>query len=75
MLDILYHVGADPEKREDIEIEWRSYELWLHEIVSRNRINVEQKKTIEKKDRTIEEKDKTIEELQQIVKQAGLLKV
>jgi hypothetical protein len=24
MLDILYHVGADPEKREEIEMEWRS---------------------------------------------------
>jgi len=23
MLEILYHIGADPDKREDIEIEWR----------------------------------------------------
>ena len=73
MLEILYHIGADPDKREDIEIEWRSYELWLHEIVSRNRMIAKQKKTIEEKEKTIEEKEKTIEELQQKLKHAGLI--
>ena len=66
MLEILYHVGADPEKREEIEIEWRSYDLWLKEIIKRDR-------TIAKQTKTIGEKDKTIEELQQKLKQAGLL--
>ena len=62
MLDILYHVGADPKKREEIEIEWRSYDLWLHEIVSRDKQLVEQNKALAEKDKTIGEKDKTIEE-------------
>ena len=62
MLEILYHVGADPEKREEMEIEWRSYEVWLHEIVSRNLIISEQKKNLEKFDKTLKEIDKIIEE-------------
>ena len=62
MLDILYHVGANPDKREEIEIEWRSYELWLHEIVSRNKIIAAQKTTLEEKDKVLEEKDKVLEE-------------
>ena len=76
MLDILYHVGADPEEREEIEIEWRSYELWVAEIVTRdemiadqNKTIKESQKTIEEKDKTIEEKDKTIEESQKTIEE------
>ena len=58
MIEILYHIGADPKKREEIEIEWRSYELWLMEIISRDH-------KIDKQNKTIEEKYKMIEVLQQ----------
>ena len=62
MLETLYHVGADPEKRKEIEIEWRSYELWQSEIVSRNEKIAEQKKVIEESKKTIEENKKAIED-------------
>ena len=70
MLEILYHVGANPEEREEIEIEWRSYELWLAEIVTRDKMIADQKKAIKESQKTIEEKDKTIEEKNKTIKES-----
>jgi len=62
MVEILCHVAADPEKREEIELEWRSREF-IEEYISQKKAIEENKKAIEEKDKALEEKDRIIEEL------------
>jgi len=61
MVEILLHVAADPEKRKEIELEWRSKEF-IEDLINT-------KKTIEEQQQAIEEKDKTIEEQQQAIEE------
>ena len=76
MLEILYHVGADPDKRKEIEIERRSQEMWEREIVSRDKQIAEQKKALAEKDKALVEKDKTLAEkeveIEELRKKLGL---
>jgi len=69
ILDILYHIGADPKKRKEIEDEWRSNELWEEEIVKRDQKIAIQKKELEEKDKKLEEKDKELEELKRQIEE------
>ena len=61
MVEILCHVAADPEKREEIELEWRSREF-IEEYISQKKAIEENKKVLEEKDKALEEKDKALEE-------------
>jgi hypothetical protein len=60
MLEILYHIGANPEKREEIETEWRSYEMWLHEIVIREHEIIKRNHEIISMNKEIVSKNKEI---------------
>ncbi|MDR1583544.1 MAG: hypothetical protein LBS55_09880 [Prevotellaceae bacterium] len=74
--DILYEMGADPQKRKEIEDEEEALRIFnlrhgedkkkIEELTKSveedKKIIEEDKKIIEEKDKTIEEKDKTIEE-------------
>jgi hypothetical protein len=57
--DVLYEMGADPEKRKELEDEEEAIRTILNKI---NAVSLPLKEIIEEKDKTIEEKDKTIEE-------------
>ena len=61
MVEILCHVAADPEKREEIELEWRSNEF-LDEFIRQKKELSMQKQALEEKDKALEEKNKVIEE-------------
>jgi hypothetical protein len=57
--DILYEMGADPEKRKEIEDEEEAIRTILNKV---NAVSLPLKEIIEEKDKVIEEKDKVIEE-------------
>ena len=60
--DVLYEMGADPQKRKEIESEIEALRI-INNIQDPLRQTIEkQAKSLEKKDKTIEEKDKIIEE-------------
>ena len=61
MVEILCHVASDPEKREEIELEWRSREF-VEEYIKQKKELALQKQAIEEKDKALEEKDKALEE-------------
>jgi hypothetical protein len=67
--DILYEMGADPEKRKQIEDEKEALRIinnvkdpLKRAIEEKNKTIEEQTKSLKKKDKAIEKKDKTIEE-------------
>jgi len=62
MVEILCHVAADPEKREEIELEWRSREF-LEEFIKQKKELAMQKQELEEKDKELEENRKELEEL------------
>ena len=64
MVEILCHVAADPEQREEIELEWRSREF-LEEFIKQELVL--QKQAIEEKDKALEEKDKALEEKDKVL--------
>jgi hypothetical protein len=57
--DVLYEMGADPEKRKELEDEAEAIRTILNKV---NAVSLPLKEIIEEKEKTIEEQDKTIEE-------------
>jgi hypothetical protein len=74
MIDLLYYVGTDPEKRKELEIEQEARRTWTdsfagvrQEMEKKDKViealvksKEEDKKVIEEKDRALEEKDKAL---------------
>jgi hypothetical protein len=61
MLEILSHIAADPDKREEIELEWRSNEF-IEEYRKQKMELAKQKIALEENKKAIEEKEKALEE-------------
>jgi hypothetical protein len=64
MVEILCRVAANPEKREEIELEWRSREFLKDYINQRKEIAMH-KQALEEKDKALSEKDQALFEKDQ----------
>jgi len=68
IVEILCHIAADPEKREEIELEWRSREF-IEEYINQKKALEENKKALEENKKALEEKEKALEEKDRIIEE------
>ena len=66
MVEILCHIAADPEKREEIELEWRSKEF-LEDYIKQKKAIAMQKQVLEENQKALEENQKALEENKKVL--------